>query len=116
MNYVACEFLIMMERNPSPVDTSVLMRYALSLPSGFQITPVNVVSHAGCNTATLSVSQCKRLYALGKNSCLFFCLFPKNKEGEQVCFSHTPLTGSLAILSMQVTQTLYSAPVSPHVK
>lgn len=92
----------MMERNPPPVDTSALMPYALRLPSGFQIMPVNVVSHAGCNTATLSVSQCKRLYALGKNSSLFFWVFffPKNKKGEQVCFSHTPLTGSLTILSM----------------
>lgn len=64
----------MTERNPSPVDTSVLMHYALSLPSGFQITPVNAVSHAGCNTAMLSVSQCKRLYALGK-TVLYFSVF-----------------------------------------
>lgn len=41
----------MTERNPSPVDTRVLMRYDLRLPSGFQITPVNAVSHAGCNIA-----------------------------------------------------------------
>ena len=61
----------MTERNPSPVNTSVLMRYDLRLPSGFQITPVN---HAGCNTAMLSVSQCKRLYALGK-TVLYFSVF-----------------------------------------
>lgn len=55
---------------------------------------MNVASQTDNHTEQPTVSG---LYALWKTVPYFSTFSPKNKAGEQLCFSYTLLTGSLAV-------------------